>query len=230
MPDAEPSTASRSTTLSPKPSACARPRSSSPPNARMGAAGGRHDDRLRDIGHRLRLRGGIDRALPASATPDARPGVRVLLFAVSTGELETQLINAARPMRAHLPGTACLCRPRRRRAAQARRGDPLFRRRLADLQNARRQTLLAHPGHGRRVRVRGDDRPDQGGGRRRQSADHGGSSANDACRGRSRRRRRSPRCRTSSCRSPAASCARAPRSARNTRACPPPPTTPIARL
>jgi formylmethanofuran--tetrahydromethanopterin N-formyltransferase len=34
---------------------------------------------------------GIDAAVPAAATPDGRPGVRVLLFAASTGELQRQL-------------------------------------------------------------------------------------------------------------------------------------------
>src|SRR5215217_8900292 len=34
---------------------------------------------------------GIDRELDPKETPDRRPGVRVLLFAVSTGELQKQL-------------------------------------------------------------------------------------------------------------------------------------------
>src|SRR5207248_11141500 len=35
----------------------------------------------------------VDRELAAAATPDGRPGVRVLLFAVSTAELQKQLQN-----------------------------------------------------------------------------------------------------------------------------------------
>ena len=36
---------------------------------------------------------GIDRSLNPDETPDGRPGVRVLLFAVSTSELQKQLQN-----------------------------------------------------------------------------------------------------------------------------------------
>ena len=60
---------------------------------------------------------GIDRALEPSETPDGRPGIRVLLFAVSTSTLETQLTNAARPVRADLPRHRLLRRPRRARRA-----------------------------------------------------------------------------------------------------------------
>ena len=60
----------------------------------MGAAGGDLDDRLRHLGDRLRLRGGDRRrTLPAAATPDGRPGCRVLIFAMSTDELQKQLQN-----------------------------------------------------------------------------------------------------------------------------------------
>lgn len=50
---------------------------------------------------------GIDRMLDASETPDARPGVRVLLFAVSTSVLETQLMNRLGQCVLTCPGTAC---------------------------------------------------------------------------------------------------------------------------
>src|SRR5215813_637428 len=36
---------------------------------------------------------GIDRVLESSETPDARPGIRVLIFSISTSMLETQLMN-----------------------------------------------------------------------------------------------------------------------------------------
>jgi formylmethanofuran--tetrahydromethanopterin N-formyltransferase len=50
---------------------------------------------------------GIDRALKASETPDGRPGVRVLLFAVSTSELQKQLQNRVGQCVLTGPGSAC---------------------------------------------------------------------------------------------------------------------------
>jgi len=50
---------------------------------------------------------GIDRALKAAETPDGRPGVRVLLFAVSTGELQKQLQNRVGQCVLTSPGSAC---------------------------------------------------------------------------------------------------------------------------
>ena len=143
------------------------------PNREMGAPGGDHDDRLCHLGHRLRLRGGIDVELPPSATPDGRPGCRVMIFAVSTDELQKQLLNRVGQCVLTSPGTACFAGLDGPSRAEARRGAALFRRRLADLQEARRQAFLAHSGDGRRVPVRGDDRHDQGRRRRRQSSDHG---------------------------------------------------------
>ncbi|MBV9753040.1 MAG: formylmethanofuran--tetrahydromethanopterin N-formyltransferase, partial [Hyphomicrobiales bacterium] len=39
------------------------------------------------------VEGGIDRELAGTETPDGRPGVRVLLFAVSTSELQKQVLT-----------------------------------------------------------------------------------------------------------------------------------------
>ncbi len=50
---------------------------------------------------------GIDRALAAKDTPDGRPGVRVLLFAVSTGELQKQLQARVAQCVLTSPGSAC---------------------------------------------------------------------------------------------------------------------------
>ena len=50
---------------------------------------------------------GIDRAVKASETPDGRPGVRVLLFATSTGELQKQLANRVGQCVLTSPGSAC---------------------------------------------------------------------------------------------------------------------------
>jgi len=51
--------------------------------------------------------GGIDRELAPDETPDGRPGVRVLLFAVSTGELQKQLQNRVGQCVLTSPGSAC---------------------------------------------------------------------------------------------------------------------------
>lgn len=50
---------------------------------------------------------GIDRELAAKETPDGRPGVRVLLFAVSTTELQKQLQARVGQCVLTSPGSAC---------------------------------------------------------------------------------------------------------------------------
>src|ERR1051326_2174400 len=50
---------------------------------------------------------GIDRALLPKETPDGRPGVRVLLFATSTGELQKQLQARVAQCVLARPGSAC---------------------------------------------------------------------------------------------------------------------------
>jgi formylmethanofuran--tetrahydromethanopterin N-formyltransferase len=50
---------------------------------------------------------GIDRELAPRETPDGRPGVRVLLFAVSTSELQTQLQTRVGQCVLTSPGSAC---------------------------------------------------------------------------------------------------------------------------
>jgi formylmethanofuran--tetrahydromethanopterin N-formyltransferase len=50
---------------------------------------------------------GIDREVPARETPDGRPGVRVLLFAVSTSELQKQLTGRVGQCVLTSPGSAC---------------------------------------------------------------------------------------------------------------------------
>src|SRR5215813_5829560 len=50
---------------------------------------------------------GIDRELTGKQTPDGRPGIRVLLFAVSTGELQKQLQTRAAQCLLTSPGSAC---------------------------------------------------------------------------------------------------------------------------
>ena len=50
---------------------------------------------------------GIDAEVPSSRTPDGRPGVRVLLFAVSTAELQRQLQLRVGQCVLTSPGSAC---------------------------------------------------------------------------------------------------------------------------
>src|SRR6266852_6377612 len=50
---------------------------------------------------------GIDRDMNRSETPDGRPGVRVLMFAMSTGELQKQLQNRVGQCVLTSPGSAC---------------------------------------------------------------------------------------------------------------------------
>lgn len=50
---------------------------------------------------------GIDRTLAGDETPDGRPGVRVLLFAMSTKELESQLQRRVGQCVLTSPGSAC---------------------------------------------------------------------------------------------------------------------------
>ena len=50
---------------------------------------------------------GIDARLSPEETPDGRPGVRVLLFAGSTGELQKQLQNRVGQCVLTSPGAAC---------------------------------------------------------------------------------------------------------------------------
>jgi formylmethanofuran--tetrahydromethanopterin N-formyltransferase len=50
---------------------------------------------------------GIDCERPRSETPDGRPGVRTLIFSVSTDTLQTQLINRVGQCVLTSPGSAC---------------------------------------------------------------------------------------------------------------------------
>jgi formylmethanofuran--tetrahydromethanopterin N-formyltransferase len=50
---------------------------------------------------------GIDATVPASESPDGRPGIKVLLFSISLGELQKQLQNRVGQCVLTCPGTAC---------------------------------------------------------------------------------------------------------------------------
>ncbi len=99
----------------------------------------------------------VESILAPEQTPDGRPGVRVLLFAVSTAELQKQLQNRVGQCVLTSPGSACYAGlDFRRRQAKARRRHSFLRRRLADRQTARRSAILARAGDGRRIRLRID--------------------------------------------------------------------------
>ena len=165
----------------------------------MGAPCGGLDDRLRHLRHRLRLRGGDRRR--AAGLGDARRPARLPrhdLRRQHRGAAEAA-DRAGRPMRADGARQRLLCRPGSGQPAEARGSAALFRRRLPDLQKARRASLLAGAGDGRRVCLRGEHRHDQGGGGRGQP-----SFARDIQRGRRWPRPRRPSRRST--RWPAASC------------------------
>jgi formylmethanofuran--tetrahydromethanopterin N-formyltransferase len=50
---------------------------------------------------------GIDTTIPPTESPDGRPGVKVLLFSISPGELQKQLQNRVGQCVLTCPGTAC---------------------------------------------------------------------------------------------------------------------------
>jgi formylmethanofuran--tetrahydromethanopterin N-formyltransferase len=50
---------------------------------------------------------GIDSTVPATESPDGRPGIKVLLFSISLGELQKQLQNRVGQCVLTCPGTAC---------------------------------------------------------------------------------------------------------------------------
>ncbi|ACK51332.1 formylmethanofuran/tetrahydromethanopterin N-formyltransferase [Methylocella silvestris BL2] len=54
-----------------------------------------------------KVEAGIDRDAPESETPDGRPGVRVLMFSMSTDMLQTQLVTRAGQCVLTSPGSAC---------------------------------------------------------------------------------------------------------------------------
>ncbi len=115
---------------------------------------------------------GIERVLAPDETPDGRPGVSVLVFAFSRDALEKAVVESSRPVRDDLPDDGLLQRPAARRKDDQRRWQTaLLRRRLADLQVDRRPALLANPGDGWRVPLRGDLRHGQRSRRRQHHSD-----------------------------------------------------------
>ena len=83
----------------------------------LGVPRRRFGHRLRDLGDRLRLRGGIERELDSEETPDGRPGIAVLhVRDVRQGAGQAGRA-ARRPVGADLPDHRGVCRARRGRAA-----------------------------------------------------------------------------------------------------------------
>ena len=113
---------------------------------------------------------GIDCELTARQTPDGRPGVRVLLFAVSTAELQKQLQTRVAQCVLTSPGSACYAGLDGEESL--RLGNAL--RYFGDGWQISKRFGAKHfwriPGHGRRICLRGDHRLDQTGRRRRQSS------------------------------------------------------------
>ncbi len=64
---------------------------------------------------------GVDREVSPKETPDGRPGVRVLLFAMSSKDAEKQLVNRLGQCVLTCPGSAVFSTVRRRIRDQGRR-------------------------------------------------------------------------------------------------------------
>ena len=126
---------------------------------------------------------GIDRELTAKETPDGRPGIRVPAVWRFNHRTAKAAAGARGAVRADEPGLGLLRWHRGRGDAAARQCTEIFWRRLADLKAIRRETLLAHSGHGRRIRLRSDNGPDEKCGRWRQPHHYWPQFENDACRG-----------------------------------------------
>ena len=119
-----------------------------------------HDDRLRHLGDRLRRRGRHRCRAVAGGDSGRAPGRAHPAVRLRAERPQGAADQAGRPVHPHLPGHRLLRGRRRADQDQARRRDPLFRRRLRGGQAPARRlrqgaALLAHPGDGRRVPVRG---------------------------------------------------------------------------
>ena len=159
---------------------------SSRPTRALGAAGGGDDDRLCHLHHRLRrARRRSTRELAARDTPDGRPGVRVLLFAGSTGELQKQLQNRVGQCVLTSPGSACYAGLDGAEPLKLGDATALFRRWLADFQALRRTRYWRIPVMDGEFVCEGTTGLTKERGRRRQPHPHGPQPAADAARGRS---------------------------------------------
>ena len=99
---------------------------------------------------------------PPSETPDGRPGVALLLFAMSGKELAKQIERRVGQCVLTCPTTAVFAGLDEGEPIALAQEPALLRRRLADQQGDRRPALLARAGDGRRVRRRGDHAGGQG--------------------------------------------------------------------
>ena len=114
---------------------------------------------------------GIERT--AHSRRDARWPPRRRRAALHHGrpnKLQTQLRNRVGQCVLTSPGSACFAGLKGEKKLKLGASLRFFGDGWQMSQSGRRPALLAHPGDGRRVRLRGDDRPHQEGGRRRQSA------------------------------------------------------------
>ena len=109
----------------------------------------------------------IERALSGEETPDGRPGIAVLLFAMDREGVGKRVLERVGQSVMTCPTTACFDGLAGSREDRAARPEPaLLRRRLSGQQGDRRSAVLADPGDGGRVprRRSGRRRPRRGGG------------------------------------------------------------------
>ena len=161
---------------------------------------------------------GIDCELTAKQTPDGRPGVRVLLFATSTTELQKQLQARVGQCVLTSPGSACYAGIEGEETLKLGNALRYFGDGWQISKRFGSQTLLAHSSDGWRVCLRSQNGRDEEGGGRRQSYHHWPHVCDDQNCGERWRRRRLPACRTSSRLFPVGSRVPVPKSALNTRA------------
>ena len=115
---------------------------------------------------------GIERCSAPTRRPTAGRASASCVFAFSRDALEKACANRVGQCVMTCPTTACYNGlPLGEKTISVGGQAPLLRRRLADLQADRRPALLANPGDGRRVPLRGDLRHGQGGRRRQYHPD-----------------------------------------------------------
>ena len=94
----------------------------------------------------------IERPLVDRETPDGRPGIAVLLFAMDREGVGKRVLDRVGQCVMTCPTTACFDGlPEGREGGAARSQPALLRRRLSGQQGDRRRAVLADPGDGGRV-------------------------------------------------------------------------------
>ena len=135
-------------------------------DAGVGARGGALDDRVRDVGDRVQVRGGHRARARSRRDPGRAAGRQRAAVRDGPGGRGQAAGRARRAVRADLADGGLLQRHRGRGHGRRRRPAALLRRRLPGQQGARRAAVLARAGDGGRVPGPGALRRRRGRGRR----------------------------------------------------------------